>query len=118
MADIQVFDSKNKDRLLGTLEVPSADIRGDKYEVALVKSPTHYRMDYINPPRSCVERLLFDVEWTRRTLAESSFCRTVEEKARMTTDIPLSTLMKLDRFLLPDETKTRANARRKNSDFY
>lgn len=123
MTDIQVFDSKNPDRLLGTLTV-NHTIRGETYSVVLMDElPPVYAM--VRKSREELEEMAptkidFRIEWVRRTMAESQFMRTIEEKAHMTTDAKLSDLLKLDRFRLPEETKAQANARHRKvrSDFY
>ncbi|MCG7628378.1 hypothetical protein MHM88_11220 [Epibacterium sp. MM17-32] len=119
MPDIEVYDSKNSNRLLGTLKVTEV-IRGDVYSVALMDSPRSAPLPapFDMPVRNSVTKIDFRIEWKRQVVEQGQFARTIREEAYMTTDAKLEDLMKLDRYCLPGEGSREAFYRRDHSDFY
>jgi len=119
MANIEVYDSKNEERLLGTLKVTDS-MRGEGYSVALMTTlPRHapsWSPAEIQASRGGARMIDFHIKWSRRIIAAGQFMRTIEEKSHLTTSASLEDLLKLDRFTLPGETHGEANHRR--ADFY
>jgi len=115
---LDVFDSKNPERLLGHLEVHSP-IRGDRYDVSLfpktVGSYADIYRSYPIPGELRLNRVSFNVAWrskTDMTTAEWNRRRSVrDEWMVLETDVSLETLRELDRFFYPGEGKMSHNRR-------
>lgn len=112
---IAIYDSKNKDRLLGQLDANPRYLREYAYEVPLFgQKPANTLPDRIKQQRS-MKILTFypDVRQVSDTkvIDEATEETTVITRKCFLTDDPLFDLMKLDRFFLPDETSTEQRRR-------
>lgn len=124
---IAVYDSKNKERLLGQLEVNPHYLRAYAYMVPLMDQVPAYKTvpDHIHKSHS-VKRLKFYPDVRRvsdyKVIDEATTQTTIIERKCFLTDVLLSDLMKLDRFFLPDETPLEQRRRladyRSTRDFY
>lgn len=114
---IAVFDSKNKARLLGHLQMNSMP-PGYRYEVPMM-SPMDMRSLYLfdeRPSVSTTHVIVFDIDVRSESKAKQIDAATREittfERKCFETSASLETLMKLDRFTLPGETEYEARSRR------
>lgn len=112
---IAIYDSKNKERLLGHLDANPRYLREYAYEVPLFgQKPANTLSDRIKQQRS-MKILTFypDVRQVSDTkvIDEATEETTVITRKCFLTDDPLFDLMKLDRFFLPDETSTEQRRR-------
>lgn len=124
MDTLEVYDSVNKNRLLGTIKAPNS-IPGCRYEVAVMEPMDlgDYVADTLSgrltsPP---TQKVTFNVERRSKSDAEqvTAFRRRIvtEEWTVLETSASLDTLMKLEHFYLPGESKREAQKRRYFSDY-
>lgn len=122
---IAVYDSKNKERLLGQLDVNPRYLRPYAYVVPLMDQAPSTRVGQLT--QSCSMKRLTFYPGVRRVSDTKVIDEATEETTIITrkcflTDAPLSDLMKLDRFYLPDETpielRRRLSDYRSTRDFY
>ena len=119
---LEVYDSINKGRLLGHLEVRQ-EIYGYRYEVLVMPSMSIGMYVAMSLDTACdvrVEKVSFDVSPRSKSNSRSTgpFSRQIvsDEWKVLETSATLETLMKMDCFTLPGEDGRVAEERRYMSD--
>lgn len=115
MTKIAVYDSKNKERLLGHLDVGANHLQGMRYEVPLFSDVRR-----VGPPAALswpeIKTLVFDIDFRCTTTRRKIDAFTTEvvtfERKVLLTGVTLDTLMELKTFTLPAETERQASERR------
>ena len=112
--DVQVYDSGNPDRLLGTVSLRSVP-QGCSFRLPVCRplAVVNFYTNIVVPEISTVYFLISD-----KSVSESRKIDPVTEVITITrttvllTDVPLETLMDLDCFRLPGETSSQSASRR------
>ena len=114
----EVYDSQNKSRLLGTIEVHQK-IRGYRHGVTVMPYMSIGRPVAVYPDATSemrADKITFDVETRSKTksFATGPFYRqtVTDEWEVLETSATLETLMKIDSFRLPGENNLAAEWRR------
>ena len=120
----EVYDSQNKSRLLGMIEV-NQKIHGYRHVVAVLPYMSIGRPVAVYPDATSemrADKITFDVETRSKTKSFATgpfYGQTVTNEWQvLETSAALETLMKIDRFRLPGENNLAAEGRRHVSDLF
>lgn len=102
---IDVYDAKNRDRLLGSVERPFIEHLGPRLRMAAAERPRVWNVTS-DPPLH--EFQFHSVEFERQTRYTNNGWAA---EVVLTTDAELRLLMKLETFRLPGETPAQARQR-------
>lgn len=98
---LNVYDRKNQERLLGTLDV-NREYRGDYFSLAIMPRMS---FNYHSPPLDEIKyhKADFRKEWRNEVLGRTHWTEVVNRWTVLTTDAPLSVLMQIPDFAVDGE---------------